>query len=81
MSLFNRKKPQGLTNKSSGRTEVTRYAARPLQFVQSSTASRALVLGLNWRTILLTGGTNAAITIAREGAATHYCVGGGQTVG
>jgi hypothetical protein len=81
MSLFNRKKPQGLINKPSGRAEVTRYAARPLQFVQSSTASRALVLGLNWRTILLAGGTNAAITIAREGAATHYCVVGGQTVG
>jgi len=78
MLFFKRDPNKSMTSK---RNEANRHAARPLQFVQSSTHSRALVLGLNWRTIMLAGGSNAAITIAREGEATHYCVVGGQTVG
>jgi hypothetical protein len=63
---------------SSGDTD--RLAARTLQFVQSANGSRTLVLGLNWRTILISGGANAALEKARTAGATHYCRVGVQTV-
>ncbi len=49
--------------------------------VKSASSSRELVLGLNWRMIMLSGGTQAAMKLARDAGATHYCMVGGQTVG
>ncbi len=57
-----------------------RFAARTLQFLQNANGSRTLVLGLNWRAILISGGAKTALDRARAAGATHYCMVGVQTV-
>jgi hypothetical protein len=57
-----------------------RFAARTLQFLQNSNGSRTLVLGLNWRAILISGGAKTVLDRARAAGATHYCMVGVQTL-
>lgn len=57
-----------------------RFAARTLQFLQNANGSRTLVLGLNWRAILISGGAKTALDRARAAGATHYCMVGVQTL-
>lgn len=71
---------KGLTKPLSSSHEIDRLAARTLQFLQSANGSRTLVLGLNWRAILISGGANSALEKARQAGATHYCMVGSQTV-
>lgn len=76
-SLWPRK---GADKPLSSSHDTDRLAARALQFLQSANGSRILVLGLNWRAILISGGAKAAIEKARAAGATHYCMLGAQTV-
>ncbi|PUE27893.1 hypothetical protein B9Z39_09120 [Limnohabitans sp. JirII-29] len=71
---------KGLTKALPSIREADRLAARTLQFLQSANGSRTLVLGLNWRAILISGGVNSALEKARQAGATHYCMVGVQTV-
>ena len=71
---------KGLTKPLPSSHETDRLAARTLQFLQSANGSRTLVLGLNWRAILISGGANSALEKARQAGATHYCMVGTQTV-
>lgn len=71
---------KGLTKPLPSSHDTDRLAARTLQFLQSANGSRTLVLGLNWRAILISGGTNSALEKARQAGATHYCMVGVQTV-
>ncbi len=57
-----------------------RFAARTVQFLQNANGSRTLVLGLNWRAILISGGAVTALDRARAAGATHYCMVGAQTL-
>ncbi len=61
-------------------SDADRLAAHTLQFLQSANGSRTLVLGLNWRAILISGGAKSALEKARQAGATHYCMVGVQTV-
>lgn len=80
LSILNFWPKKGATKPLPSNGDTDRLAARTLQFVQSANASRTLVLGLNWRAILISGGANAALEKARTAGATHYCMVGVQTL-
>jgi hypothetical protein len=81
MAIFKRQKSEISASELSGRNSIKRHEAQLLLLVKSASSSRELVLGLNWRMIMLSGGTEAAMKLARDAGATHYCMVGGQTVG
>lgn len=80
LALLNFMRKKEGADAASKQASSDRFSARPLQFVQSANASRTLVLGLNWRAILISGGAQAALQKARSAGATHYCMLGTQTL-